>query len=193
MNKKQTIKTLFLLSICILCVLVFQLVVGGCFWWECVPNRDFHVLDWKLPAYLFPEDANLSDIHIPSEAGGEIEIGSQDIHWNKGNGIAGYDINRYATIKKAVQGYGFEVKQMVDDETKRSWIHPNEVAFVSITADEMIIMCGNWSRRRRCGMVARYQEYVIFFRATMDEEMGYAEFEKIIVYIDRQISSRLYP
>ena len=99
MNKKQTIKTLFLLSICILCVLVFQLVVGGCFWWECVPNRDFHVLDWKLPAYLFPEDANLSDIHIPSEAGGEIEIGSQDIHWNKGNGIAGYDINRYATIK----------------------------------------------------------------------------------------------
>jgi hypothetical protein len=192
MNKKKVITTLFLLLFCILCILVLQLVIGGCFWWECMPNRSFHVLDWELPAYLFPKDANLSSIQIPSEAGGEIEIGSQDIHWNKGNGIAGYDINRYATINKAVQEYGSEVKQMVDDGTRRLWIHPNEVTFVSITADEMIITCGNWSGRR-CGMVARYQEYVISFDATMDEEMGYAEFEKIVIYLDKQISNRLYP
>jgi len=81
---------------------------------------------------------------------------------------------------------------MADDETKKAWARPKELTYSNSMADEMQVACGIWIVRR-CGVVARYQEYVISFDATMDQEMGYAEFEKIVIYIDEQISSRLYP
>lgn len=112
--------------------------------------------------------------------------------WDNGNGIAGYDIYRYPTIKKASMQYERILGHMVDDGTEDPWTRPNELTFSSSTADETFVGCGNWIGRR-CGMLARYQEYVIFFNAVMDEKMSYSEFEKIVIYLNEQISSRLYP
>lgn len=192
MKTKQVIWTFALALLCGLLIFTCQYTLKDCLWWECVPERDFHVLDLELPVFLFPDKTYLSPISPSSEGGGEIERGSQSIFWDDGDRVAIYSIYRYPTIKRAIRAFKFYIDYMVDSETKKPWIHPNEVIFSSPTADEMIIACGNWSERR-CGMLARYQEYVIFFNATMDEKMTYTEFEKIATYLDEQISSRLYP
>lgn len=81
---------------------------------------------------------------------------------------------------------------MVDDKINNLWARPNEIAFSSATANEIFIACGDWSGRR-CGMLARYEEHVVFFNATMDDKMTYSMFEEIAIYLDDQISNRLYP
>ena len=149
-------------------------------------------MDWKIPNHMFPLEEMVSDMYIHSEGAGEIERGSQTAYWNRGNSLAGYDIYRYPTIKRARMEYERRLGQLVDDETNRPWVQSKEFTFSSATADEMFMACGDWLGRR-CGFLARYQEYVIFFDAVMDEEMTYDDFKKIVLYLDEQISSRLYP
>ncbi len=164
----------------------------GCYWQKCVPERNFYVLDWKIPTILFPSDIKAGDMMISSEGIGEMERGSQNAFWNGGNGIAIYTIYRFATVKKAIKQYENTAKQMVDDGTKNAWVRPKKLTFSSSTADETFVGCGDWMERR-CGVLARYQEYVIFFNAAIDEKMTYEKFEEIAIYLDEQISSRLYP
>ena len=192
MKTRKIIWAIGSLLLCALLTLGGQYILNDCVWWECVPERDFHVLDWELPANLFPSDANLTPISPSSEGAGEKERGSQNIYWDKGNGLAIYKISRYSTRRAAVQAYEFKMEQLIDDVSQLPWTRPSEIAFSSVTADDMVIGCGYWSVWR-CGMVARYQEYVIFFNTVIDEKMTYAEFEKVAFYLDEQISIRLYP
>lgn len=164
----------------------------GCYWQQCAPERDFHVLDWEIPVAFFSSDAKVSEMMVSSEGTGESERGSQNIFWDNGNGIAIYQIYRYPTESKAISQYDRIHKGMVDDGTKFPWSYPEAFNFTSSNADEIFIACGTWAEKR-CGMLARYQEYVIFFNATMDEKMTYSEFEKIMIYLDEQITVRLYP
>jgi len=195
MNKKIIVAfpvLLILVSSC-LCRLDTRKLLLGCYWQDCVPERNFHVLDWKIPAEMFSEGALVSDMMIPSEGAGEIESGDQNIFWDNGNGSAIYIINRYRTVKAAVEEYQSRLKLLADDETKTPWTSPSNTTFSSSTADEFLIACGNWIFGKRCGMTARYNEYVILFHATIDDKMSYSDFEKIVVYIDSQLSNRLYP
>jgi hypothetical protein len=184
--------TLVLFALACTCSLNTRQFLLGCYWQDCVPEREFHVLDWEIPARFFPVDAKFSHIYIPSEGMGEIESGSQAIFWNNGNGIAGYDIYRYPTVKKAQTQYERIAKGMVDDGTKNPWTRPDDVTFTSSTAEETFVGCGDWTGKR-CGLLARYQEYVLFFTIVLDEKMTYADFEKIAIYLDDEVSSRLYP
>lgn len=170
-----------------------QYFVQGCLWWDCAPDRDFHVLEMELPSSIFPDGAQISPIQPSSEGAGEIERGSQSIFWGSGNGFAVYAINRYPTTKKANQVYELVHGHMADTETENLWARPTELTSLSSTADQLFVACSDWSGINQCGMLARYQEYEISFRAIMDDQMTYSDFEKIIVYIDEQISSHLYP
>jgi hypothetical protein len=192
-RKSTVVMVLFVILVSCPCfVLASQYFLNGCFWWECVPERSFGVLEWKIPANMVPEGALVSPMMVSSEGAGEIERGSQNIFGDGGNDSVIYNIYRYPSIRKAIVEYASYAKRMVDDETRNVWIQPKELIYSSSTADEMQIACGDWMERR-CGMRARYQEYVIFFTASMGKEMTYTEFEKIVIYLDQQISSRLYP
>jgi hypothetical protein len=164
----------------------------GCYWLDCVPERSFHVQDWQIPPDFFPTDAKVSGLMISSEGAGEIERRSQSIFWNNGDGIAGYNVYRYRTIKESMENYKNILDGMVDDGTNKSWELPTEIIFVSSTADDFFIGCGNWIVYR-CGMLAQYQEYIILFTMVVDDKMTYSDFENIAIYLDEQISSRLYP
>lgn len=179
-----------LLFVSACCIFSGQYVLNGCFWWECVPERDFHVLDWELPASLFPEEAFINHISPPSEGHGEIEGGLEDI--DMGNSVALYRIYRFPSTRKALFDFNRLKKAMFEPETGVAWEPPENQTFSSKTADDLYIACGYWSKRYRCKMIARYQEYVIFLNADIDEKKTYAEFEKIVAYLDEQISSRLY-
>lgn len=173
------------------CICAGQYFLNGCLLWECVPKRNFHVLDWEIPANLFPEGATTDHITTPSEGTGEIEAGFQTIY--VGHGIAIYDIYRFPRIQKAISQFDHDKKDMVDNETGEAWMVPDRITFSSATADDLHIACGYWSERYRCKMIARYQEYIIFFNADINDKMTFMRFEKILFYLDEQISSRLYP
>jgi len=171
------------------CLFLGQYLLNGCLWWECAPQRDFHVLDWEIPANLFPKGAIVSDISTPSEGHGEIEGGGQDI--NIGDGIAVYEIYRFPSAGRAISDFNRMKKSMFDPETGIEWKTPADVTFSSPTADDLYIACG-YFYQYRCELAARYQEYAIFFGATINDKMTYAEFEKVLFYLDEQISSHLY-
>lgn len=183
---------LSILFISFFCSLDTRKLLLGCYWKDCVPERNFHVQDWQIPPDFFPPDAKVSGLMISSDGAGEIERRSQSIFWNDGNGIAGYNIYRYRTIKESMGNYKNTLNRMVDDGTGNSWELPADIMFVSSTADDFFIGCGIWIVYR-CGTLARYQEYLILFTMVVDEKMTYSDFKNIAVYLDEQISSRLYP
>jgi len=176
----------------VLCGSSMRIFLHGCLWWECAPKRIFHVRDWELPASLFPDGALVGNISASSEGTGETERGTQTIFWTYGG--AGYRIYRYATSRRAISKYDFEVNHMVDYETNMPWAKPTQLTFHSATADSVHIACGNGLQGTECGFTGRYQEYVIYYSSSIDEErMTFKDFEEILIYINEQISNRLYP
>lgn len=181
----------FALVAIVLCAFSTQTFLLGCVWWDCAPERNFHVRDWELPASFFPDGALVEHISASSEGTGEKERGSQTILWPYGG--AGYSIERYASNRKAISNYEFQVKHMADYVTNIPWTEPTHLTFYSTTADDIHISCGKGLQDIKCGFAVRYQEYVIYFSSSIDERMTFEDFEKVLFYIDEQISSHLYP
>lgn len=87
---------------------------------------------------------------------------------------------------------GFEFnRHLLDAKPGGIWTTPVQLTFSSRTANAVYVACRYWGIKE-CGMVARYQEYVVSFDATMDDEMTYPKFEKILVFIDEQISMKIF-
>jgi hypothetical protein len=169
-----------------------QLILYDCLWWECAPERNFRIVDLEIPSSLFPDGAIVNHVYPLSDEHETIEDGTQPVYWNNGNGNAGYTIYRYPTVKKAIDEFEFNKHGMVNTGKGDVWELPAELTFSSTVANTVYIACG-YSSVKRCAMVGRYQEYVVFFIAVMDDKMTYSKFENIVVYIDKQMSSRLYP
>lgn len=191
MKKYFALGIIALLFVSTCCIFSGQYALYGCFWWECAPERDFYVLDWEIPVDLFPKGATIDHISPPTDGHGEIGGGSQHIHM--GYDGATYSIYRFPSTRKAIVDFNRIKKGMFDPETGILWQPPDKSTFSSSTADDLYIACGYWSKRYRCEMTARYQEYVIFFNADINDKMTFTQFEKILFYLDEQISSRLYP
>ncbi len=98
MKSKNLIWKIVLLISVILLVVSCQYFLKGCLWWNCVPQRPFHILDWELSEDMFPKDAYASSLTPSSEGAGEIERGSQVIYWNEDSSFAEYDIKRYPLL-----------------------------------------------------------------------------------------------
>ena len=188
---------LSILSICLCSIGIpaFRFILQGCFWWECVPERSFQISELELPSNLFPEGAIVNRIYPLSDEFGTLEDGTQSIYWDNGNGSAGYTIYRYSTVRSTAKYFDLNKRLFVNSDTREEWKSPVDSSFSSTTADVAYVGCGSWSEKseKNCTMVAQYQAYVVVFDATIDTKMTFAQFEKILFYIDEQISSRLYP
>ncbi len=191
-KQRVAILILILLTSLITCATLFQVVIHGCLLWDCAPQRSFRVLDLDLPADLFPQGAIVNSLYPLSEGEGTTENGGKSVYWGKDWGRAIYIIWRYPSVRQAAEIFPMEKKSFADSGSKRPWQRPSALTFVSPQADEFFLGCGYWSVYR-CGMVARYAEYVVHFNAIIDSEMTYEKFEKIAAFIDNQISTRLYP
>jgi hypothetical protein len=192
MRRTYTILIFFVLLVSSLCcIFSSQRILNGCFWWECAPKREFHVQDWEIPNDLLPEGSVNDHIANPSEGIGELEGGFQTIYID--NGIAVYDIYRFPRAKDAISHFEHYKRGMTDPRTGKPWEPPKNFGYSSTTADDFYIACGYFFQEYRCETAARYQEHTIFFGATIDDKMSYTKYEKIVVYLDEQISSRLYP
>ncbi|MBI5354548.1 MAG: hypothetical protein HZB50_18055 [Chloroflexi bacterium] len=193
MTKKSALPKVLVIILfsCSCFALAGQYVLHGCLWWECAPERYFRVSELELPHNLFPDDLIVNHIYPLSDEHETIDDGGQSIYWDTGN--AGYVIYRFPTIRRAKVGFDFN-KHMLFSGAEDVWLSIADSIFPNTTADSAYIACGNRSIYiKECTMVARYQEYVVYFSAVMDNKLLYADFEKIVVYIDEQLSSRLYP
>ena len=169
-----------------------QYLSNGCLWWECAPERGFHVLDWEIPISLLPSGSFTDHITAPTDnMVGEIEGGLQTIYVDQG--IVIYDIYRFPRTKDAVEEFEHNKRNMIDRNTGTTWQVPANLTFSSKTADDSYIACGYWSNRYRCQMTAQYQEFVVFLNADINDKMTFDQFEKVSFYVDAQLSSRLYP
>jgi hypothetical protein len=194
MNKKYLTLSLIIFTIisCACFVSFYQYLLNRCFWWECVPERNFTVLDWEIPLYLFPDGSFTEHITAPTDNSlGEVEAGFQTIRMY--SGVAIYDIYRFSSVKNAITQFERDKESMISSETGNLWLVPDNITFSSETADDIYIACGYWSNRYRCKMIAYYQEYFIFFNTDINDQMTFERFENIVAYLDEQISSRLYP
>jgi hypothetical protein len=192
--KRRTIAVsvgVFLICL-VVCAVLFQVAVYGCLGWECAPQRPFKVLDLDVPAGLFPREAVVNSLYPLSEGEGTTENGAKPVYWNQGWGRAIYEVLRFPSARQASEMFPLQKKSFADSGAKEPWQRPSALTFVSPKADAFFVGCGNWSEYR-CGMIARYAEYIVQFNATIDSEMTYKGFEKIVAFIDNQISTRLYP
>jgi hypothetical protein len=193
MMEKGANKVLLIIGILLcacFCFTIGQYVMKDCFWWECGPSRGFRIKELELPKDLFTNDALIQTMTRLSEGEGAREDGIQGISWNGGNGIAVYQVFRFPSMRITNQKFDFYKNQMTNRDTNEFW-KPNEnISFSSKTANRTYAACGKYSEYR-CGMVAQYQDYVIFINSTIDEEMTYRRFQNILIYIDNTISEKL--
>lgn len=191
MKKNNLLLILVILFVFSGCILLGQYVLNGCFFWDCVPERSFHVRDWEIPMTLLPVGSYTDHISAPTDSSNELEGGFQTVYVDQG--IVVYIIYRFPRINEAVAEFDHDKRNMIDRNTGEKWQVPSDLTFSSTTADDVYVACGYWSNRYRCQMTSRYQEYVVFLNADINDKVTFARFEKILFYLDEQISSRLYP
>jgi hypothetical protein len=197
-SKRITITTsIFIIALCLIgCIVSVQLFIEGCLWWECAPNRSFDVLDLELPSNLFPVNAIYNTIHLGDDDDPETKRSSgQTIYWDNGNGLAIYIVDMYASNKNSSRNFERTKNSFFSDrgDSKILWSKPDELTYISPWVDIFFVACGTLiGNDYRCGVVAQYQEFVLFFNATISERMTYQDFQKIIIYMDEQMSNYLY-
>jgi hypothetical protein len=191
-KRRVAILILILLTSLLTCAALFQVIIYGCLLWDCAPKRSFKVLDLDLPDNLYPQGSIVNSLYPLSEGEGTTENGSKTVYWNGGWGRAIYIIWRYPSARQAAKMFPLEKKGFADTGSKKPWQRPSTLTFVSRKADDFFLGCGYWSEYH-CGMVARYAEYIVHFNAIIDSEMAHDDFQKIVVFIDNQISAKLRP
>ena len=187
---KIKIEYLFLVLtlIVIVCTSSYQFLINGCLWWECLPSRDFSVFDLNLPHYLFPDDAEIEDLHrVRNDLAEDPVIALA--HWEEG--AASYSIRSFSTFSKAIEEYQFQVDSNIFTgslESREKVL--NILEYRSKLADESKVRCGYVLSDFRCLYIARYQEYVIVFSSTIEPDgMPVNKYLDVLSFIDEKINS----
>lgn len=168
------------------CLVTYQLVFRGCLFWTCAPARTFSVLELGIPVRLFPDGAVVNEPVQPSELLGAVEASNMTVYWNRGTGLAVYDVERFGSERKALNVY----QAITDDVLVFADHHP--LNFKSDLADNYSLVCGpSEFGGYRCWYISRYAEYVLSFNATIGEKLSFEQFEDIVRYIDEQMEARL--
>ena len=196
MNNKKSVSTIVLVVVMCLssCFVAGQLLLKGCWWWECAPSRTFDALDLGLPATLFPANAQYHPIfydrNAPSDTVGN---GVQTIYWGKGSGLSIYLVFQYPTTVSAQKNHVWTRDYFFrNGDTLIPW-NENVLTYKSSFADDFYSACGILvAKDYRCGVVAQYQEFSVFFNTTITDEMTYEDFERIVIFIDQQMVKHVH-
>lgn len=125
----------------------------------------------------------------PSELDGAIEKGHMDVFWQQGKGAAHYTIWRFGTQWRATTFFN----RVASMEQGFGLTACSDFMNLSLTTSEHSLTCG-WHKfgGYRADLNARYDEYVIAFNATIDDEMSLEQFQQIVVFIDNQMQQNLF-
>jgi hypothetical protein len=175
----------FIFGVSFFCSVVRSLFFG-CFAWTCAPPRTFSLLEWDIPESYYPENAKIGGFSASTEPDGWVENGSQTVYWVPGNGLGIYIAERLATSQHARSRFNGRYARLENSEGIST-------DFISGIANKSKIRCGYpVSGGYACFFTAHYEEYVIYFRATIDRKMTMNEFKAIVQYLDQQVICDLY-
>jgi hypothetical protein len=188
-NKKIIASTLLaFIILCITCIVGIQAWFYGCFLWNCAPSRSFSVYDLDIPDSYYPDNASIHSIKPPSELAGAIEAGHKTVYWDDLRGLAVYHVDRFGSESRASENFLRDQKYIQNRYGK------NVLEITDVDANEYFAICGySQTYDYRCWFLARYEEYVIMYNATVYNTLPEETFIETILFIDKQIGNYLYP
>lgn len=173
-----------------ICIILTQLFINDCLWWECAPKRNFDVLDLNISSEISPEGTiYLLDDDNPTTRG----TGFQIIYSKKLKDKGNYIVERYSKSARASEAYKWGLHLFQEFETKKPWERPSELSYDVYFADESIMGCGLGFKKDnyRCMFQARYEEFLVILNCRMEKDMTYQDFQEIIIFIDQRMGSLL--
>lgn len=191
-NKLKT-WLIILVSIIGCCIISYQGLVRGCFWWDCVPERDFevYVLSLQRSYKLFPTETDFSPLS-PNRSGNiyATDEYSQGLSWKIGQ--AYFMVKRFVSTHKASNIFE-EEKDLNFFSSPLDVTSEYETIFSynSTNADEYFIDCGIHLEDVECVFGARYEEFYLFYQSTIDQYMTVDGYLAIIQHIDQKMRELL--
>jgi hypothetical protein len=166
---------------CCLSLLLFQYI--RCSGLICFPDRNFTVLNLSLPLGLFPEGSIGGEMQL--ERSWRTESGLSTVYWGNGQGLAIYIVDQYDKLERAANNYPLIL-------IRQDYSKHEQLTYRSSTADGWSLDCGfSEFGGYRCRLVARYEEFILFFHATITDDMPIERFEQIVIFLDEQMTHYL--
>lgn len=188
------------------CYLLLILILVGCYYKppRPAPPRNFPVSDLvigleQMPAgwYVF-EHVRPSDEKYAQLDSAYIELDARV----KYGGIAFHKIYRFPNDLQASLRFDSRVEDtyLPPPHTINGWDVPEELAAKSLVADAFKVACADSAvaipsgRQRYCIAIARYEEYLSILKSDIiDGYMSYADFARLIKFMDDRMAARLSP
>jgi hypothetical protein len=167
------------------CVFAYPIIFRGCVFWNCAPQRSFTELDLEIPDEFFPQKAEISKLHyIRNDMAADPAIAS--VRWD--NGESTYKIVMLPSVKMAQREYEFWVNNNRFTGSFNGDEYTQIIEYNGFHANEGNIKCGPLFEYSQCFFVARYEEIVVVFGATISKtEITGKDFIEIVNYIDARI------
>ncbi len=195
MRKRYLLPILAITFLMITCITMFQIFTRGCLWWDCAPARSFQVSALNLPAEFFPVNAMVNQLYPISEKEGAVEAMGATNYWNGTDGLSVYSILKYSTERQASERFEYYFEFFFVENLPAPLEQLPQIRYHSEKADEYFVACGDVEFNSwitfRCGLVARYEEFFVFFNSVLDDDMAIQDFEEIIIYIDSKMEELL--
>lgn len=177
----------------------YQVNQLGCLMTECAPERHFGLSVFGLPATLFPENAVVGLLGPADQESDSIDAASQVVYWSNLESEAQLVVYRYASVDKAIEAYDAlegpylpfkKVVEYVPDPEEElvrgdmlSWQGYNR----QNTALVEFVACIQGDNGY-CVEIMRYEEFVFFFKSTIDQRMSFGAFRKVFSWLNHTVS-----
>lgn len=163
----------------------------GCLYFDCPPKRNFTVYDMNIPKGYLPEEQFIKLRYDRNAYYGAMEKSSGSAEWQNGQAI--YIALKLGAEKEAINWFAFDSRQnKFLPNLTASEAHKNILKHKMPNASDYQVQCGSVPGDFRCIFNARYEEFYIFFSASVGKNvMSDEDYIKIMDYIDTRINSLL--
>lgn len=180
-----------------LLMILFLSWSAACLPCQQAPERDFTTESLLMDKSMFPEGWENGWLSPTADSHGAFEHFSIDVLGGRG-GVAVHEIYRYECVNNARREY----KRQLDVWFPRTPLYdewrPREDLKASLAfADEAYVACANrgWPLEEKimnCGMLARYQEYVVRFSTqVVPPYLTFEDLARILESIDATFASAM--
>jgi hypothetical protein len=188
-SKKVKIILSILLPVLSCCLLSYQLFYFKCLW-NCAPKRTFTTEEFVLPKEYFPDDAVFSKLVGTREDIQSIYSVYSIVYW--GDRSALYEIRRLPTKRVAINEYDRKAMYYTNSLDLLGQ-YSRIIDFSSSIADKYQVTCARGLyKRTSCAFIARYDEFVIFFNATIgSKDLKEENYLEVLKHIDKTMANLL--
>ncbi len=172
----------------LLLIITFHFILVSCT--NSQPTSECQINELILDKSDFPSGTVVDDIsspidEYPSESAGRTA--------GYGKSLIYHVVGNYSSIRQAKLKYSNEDKYKFESDKYRGpWVTPEEITYESPIADQYHIACGPVQTEYQCRMIARYEEYYVFFFAYVSEDgLNFNHLQEMLKSIDKKMEACL--